>query len=74
MDIQQAKMMEQLPSQFFAKLVNKAQRLAQEHNDLINLGQGNHDQPTPAFIVEALREASSEPQFHRYGPFRGYSF
>ncbi|GAF20243.1 glutamine-dependent 2-keto-4-methylthiobutyrate transaminase [Bacillus sp. JCM 19046] len=41
---------------------------------MINLGQGNPDLPTPAFIVEALQEAATEPRFHQYSPFSGHHF
>lgn len=74
MNIQQSRAVDSLPSQFFASLVKKAQQKALEHDDVIQLGQGNHDQPTPSFITEALKNTSDQLAFHRYGPFRGYSF
>src|SRR3954463_8962833 len=42
-----------------------------EGRDVINLGQGNPDQPTPEHIVKALQDAAANPQSHRYSPFRG---
>ena len=39
--------------------------------DLIDLGMGNPDQPTPAPIVEAIAAAYADPQNHGYPPFRG---
>lgn len=47
--------------------------MAQGH-DVINLGQGNPDQPTPPHIVAALQQAAANPKYHKYSPFRGYSF
>ncbi len=66
--------LKRLPDQFFAKLVKKTQSLIKEGHDVINLGQGNPDQPTPEFIVQELKKASGNPKFHKYSPFQGYSF
>ena len=63
--------LQQLPPQFFAKLVQKVANAVAEGRDVINLGQGNPDQPTPPHIVKALQEAANNPQTHRYSPFRG---
>jgi L-glutamine---4-(methylsulfanyl)-2-oxobutanoate aminotransferase len=41
--------------------------------DVINLGQGNPDQPTPPHIVKALQQAVENPVTHKYSPFRGIS-
>ena len=43
----------------------------EEGRDVINLGQGNPDQPTPTHIIQALQEAAENPQNHKYSPFRG---
>ena len=63
-----------LPKQFFASLVAKATVKLNEGHDVINLGQGNPDLPTPPHIVEALKKAADNPQYHRYSPFQGFSF
>lgn len=63
-----------LPSQFFAALVKKANEEIAAGSDVINLGQGNPDQPTPPHIVQALKDAADNPVYHRYPPFRGYAF
>ncbi len=60
-----------LPDQFFAALVAKAAAAVAEGRDVINFGQGNPDQPTPAHIVEVMQQAVAEPTNHKYGPFRG---
>jgi len=60
-----------LPDQFFAALVKKAGAAMEEGRDVINLGQGNPDQPTPKHIVKALQEAAEDPRTHRYSAFRG---
>ncbi|MCL6585432.1 MAG: pyridoxal phosphate-dependent aminotransferase [Anoxybacillus sp.] len=63
-----------LPTQFFASLVNKVSNVMAQGHDVINLGQGNPDQPTPPHIVAALQQAAANPKYHKYSPFRGYSF
>lgn len=70
----QSDVLENLPKQFFAKLVQKVEAAKKVHDDVINLGQGNPDQPTPAHIVEALKNSAGNPNYHKYSPFRGYSF
>lgn len=63
--------LQQLPPQFFASLVKKVNAAIAEGKDIINLGQGNPDQPTPINIIEALKTASEDPLSHKYPPFRG---
>lgn len=71
---QQSQVLQNLPKQFFASLVSKVNHVASQGHDVINLGQGNPDQPTPEHIVETLKMASDQPKFHKYSPFRGHSF
>lgn len=63
--------MKRLPVQFFAALTREAGEIALAGHDVINLGQGNPDLPTPGAIVESLREAVLDPATHRYSSFRG---
>ena len=70
----QSNLLQQLPKQFFASLVQKVNTVIAEGHDVINLGQGNPDQPTPAHIVNAMQQAVAKPAYHKYSPFRGYSF
>ncbi|MFD1065032.1 pyridoxal phosphate-dependent aminotransferase [Oceanobacillus locisalsi] len=62
---------EQLPSQFFASLAGKVAAAVKEGRDIINLGQGNPDQPTPPHIIRALQKSVEDPVTHKYSPFRG---
>lgn len=70
----QSNLLQQLPKQFFASLVQKVNAVIAKGHDVINLGQGNPDQPTPAHIVSAMQQAVAKPKYHKYSPFRGYSF
>ncbi|MFC5403754.1 pyridoxal phosphate-dependent aminotransferase [Cohnella soli] len=69
-----AQRLQDLPEQFFAALVAKANARAATGRDVINLGQGNPDLPTPVNIVESLKTAADKPQYHKYPPFRGFTF
>lgn len=60
-----------LPTQFFANLVEKVNKAIEDGRDVINLGQGNPDQPTPKHIVQALQKAVEDPDTHKYSPFQG---
>lgn len=71
MNFEQSTLLKQLPDQFFAALVQKAAKKINEGVDVINLGQGNPDQPTPQHIVEAMEEAVRKPVHHKYSSFRG---
>ncbi|QGQ96821.1 pyridoxal phosphate-dependent aminotransferase [Paenibacillus psychroresistens] len=66
--------LQQLPVQFFASLVQKANAQIAAGHDVINLGQGNPDQPTPAHIVSKMQEAAANPLYHKYPPFNGFLF
>src|SRR5690606_3433286 len=72
MEFRRADRIRRLPEHFFATLVQRVMDLQQQGHDLINLGQGNPDLPTPPHIVEALAEAARDPWTHRYcSPFSG---
>jgi len=73
-NITPAKRLQTLPEQFFAALVAKANARASTGRDVINLGQGNPDLPTPQAIVERLKLAADNPKYHKYPPFRGFPF
>lgn len=66
--------MTNLPTQFFASLVRKANAQVAKGRDVINLGQGNPDLPTPPHIVAKLQEAATNPLYHKYPPFSGFPF
>ncbi|ASK62607.1 LL-diaminopimelate aminotransferase [Virgibacillus phasianinus] len=71
---EQSETLKRLPEQFFAKLVKNVQQLQSAGHDVINLGQGNPDLPTPEHIVKALQGASEDPINHKYSPFQGFLY
>jgi len=66
-----SKRIKELPAHFFSELVKKVDAAIAEGRDVINLGRGNPDQPTPPHIIKALQEAVEDPSTHGYSPFRG---
>ncbi|QKY70108.1 pyridoxal phosphate-dependent aminotransferase [Lentibacillus sp. CBA3610] len=73
-NFEQSDMLKRLPEQFFAKLVAKTQEVKNKGHDVINLGQGNPDLPTPYHIIKELQEAAEKPINHKYSPFRGFKY
>ncbi|WP_057826196.1 pyridoxal phosphate-dependent aminotransferase [Lentilactobacillus sunkii] len=71
MNFEESKILQNLPKQFFASLVKKVNDKVATGADVINLGQGNPDQPTPDFIVKAMQEQTAIPANHKYSQFRG---
>jgi alanine-synthesizing transaminase len=63
--------MERLPPYMF-KVVDKLKiDLRREGVDIVDLGMGNPDIPTPRHIVEKLIEAAEKPQNYRYSASAG---
>jgi LL-diaminopimelate aminotransferase len=66
-----SKRLERIPPYVFAQLERKIAQKRSEGVDVISLGIGDPDRPTPALIVEAMQEAVSEAETHRYPTNRG---
>ncbi len=66
-----SKRIKSLPPYLFLE-IDKAKRKARaEGRDIIDLGIGDPDQPTPAHIIERLYQASRDPANHRYALDQG---
>ncbi len=63
--------LERIPPYAFAQLERKIASKRKEGVDVISLGIGDPDRPTPPLIVEAMQEAVSEPETHKYPSNRG---
>ncbi len=63
--------LEKIPPYAFAQLERKIAEKRQAGVDVISLGIGDPDRPTPPVIVEAMQEAVTEPETHRYPSNRG---
>ena len=71
MHFQQSDFLKTLPKQFFASLVSRVNAKIAAGADVINLGQGNPDLPTPDYIVQAMQQATAVAADHQYSAFRG---
>jgi LL-diaminopimelate aminotransferase len=66
-----SKRLDRIPPYAFAELERKIREKRAEGVDVISLGIGDPDRPTPALIVAAMQEAVTEPETHRYPTNRG---
>ncbi|AEJ40989.1 aspartate aminotransferase [Sulfobacillus acidophilus TPY] len=66
-----AQRMEKLPPYLFLELDRLIERQRAAGHDVINLGIGDPDQPTPDYIIEALKRAVDNPTNHRYPNYLG---
>ncbi len=63
--------LDRLPPYVFARVNDIKMQARRAGEDIIDLGMGNPDLPTPDHIVEKLVEASRKPHNHRYSASRG---
>ncbi len=68
-----AKRLDRLPPYLFAELNAIKLQKRQQGVDIIDLGMGNPDQPTPAFIIDKLKQTVDDPKTHRYSRSKGIS-
>ena len=66
-----SKRLNRLPPYMFGKLKQLTHERRQQGIDVIDLGMGNPDRPTPQHIVDKLTEAAQEARHHRYSASRG---
>src|SRR5258705_8553069 len=55
-----------LPPYLFVEIDRVKRELAASGREIFDLGIGDPDLPTPAFVVEALAAAAKDPATHRY--------
>jgi LL-diaminopimelate aminotransferase len=60
-----------LPPYLFAAIDEMKQKAIARGVDIINLGIGDPDLPTPTPIVERLRHAAGDPKHHQYPSYEG---
>ena len=68
---EEAQRLQALPPYIFAEIDRLKQEALKRGVDLINLGIGDPDLPTPKHVVEKLAEAAADPQNHRYPSYEG---
>ncbi len=60
-----------LPPYLFAEIDRKKRDVRARGVDVIDLGIGDPDLPTPPHIVRALQAAAAKPEHHRYPSYEG---
>src|SRR3954447_24463762 len=66
-----SKRLERIPPYLFAQLERKIAEKRAQGIDVISLGIGDPDTPTPPFVVDALGNAARDPGTHQYPSNRG---
>jgi LL-diaminopimelate aminotransferase len=69
--VRHSKRLEALPPYLFAELERKIQAKKAQGVDVISLGIGDPDTPTPGFVIDALADAARDPGTHQYPSNRG---
>src|ERR687884_1576884 len=69
--MQPSSRLDRLPPYLFAELERKIREKRAAGVDVISLGIGDPDTPTPEPVVEALAGAASDPATHQYPSNRG---
>ncbi len=71
MNIEVSKKLASLPPYLFAEIDAAKRKARAEGRNIIDLGVGDPDIPTPAFIIDKLCEAARDPKNHRYALDQG---
>ena len=66
-----ASRVEKIPPYLFARIDKKKAEARARGIDLVDLGVGDPDIPTPPHIVKAMQEALKNPKNHRYPDYEG---
>jgi LL-diaminopimelate aminotransferase len=69
--MQPSKRLERLPPYLFAELERKVREKKEAGVDVISLGIGDPDTPTPVPVIDALAAGGADPGTHRYPSNRG---
>jgi LL-diaminopimelate aminotransferase len=69
--IEKADRLKQLPPYLFAELDRKKDEVKARGVDVIDIGVGDPDQPTPDHIIDSLCAAARISQYHRYPSYTG---
>jgi LL-diaminopimelate aminotransferase len=66
-----ARRLDRVPPYLFAEIERRIDTMRAEGVDVISLGIGDPDLPTPPAVVEALQRAAARPETHQYPSNRG---
>ena len=68
-----ASRMDNLPPYLFARIDEMKAEQQKKGVDIIDLGVGDPDLPTPPHIVAALCKAAKDPENHHYPSYAGHA-
>jgi len=71
MKIEQADRLKAVPRYLFAEIDRMKAEVAAKGIDIISLGIGDPDLPTPSNIIERLSQAAHDPRNHQYPSYEG---
>ena len=69
--IEKADRLKRLPPYLFKEIDRKKQEVKAKGVDIIDLGVGEPDLPTPDHIIEAMKKAVEDPANHQYPSYSG---
>ncbi len=64
--VERSRRLERIPPYLFGEIARRKAAALAAGRDLIDLGIGDPDQPTPESILDALARAARDPEVHRY--------
>jgi len=64
--MEKAQRLNQLPPYLFVEVDKTTRRLREQGHDVIDLGVGDPDLPTPAPIIKRLQDTAEDPENHHY--------
>jgi LL-diaminopimelate aminotransferase len=67
----QTQRLQALPPYLFAEMDRLKQEQVKKGVDIISLGIGDPDLPTPPHIIQALAQAAADPRNHQYPSYEG---
>lgn len=71
MNFERSDRLKRLPPYLFVEIDKAKKKARDEGRDIIDLGIGDPDIPTPKFIIDALNKAVRDPATHRYSLDQG---
>jgi len=66
-----SKRLDRIPPYLFAEIDRKVDEARAKGIDIINLGIGDPDKPTPEHIISEMHKAIDDPETHNYPPYQG---
>ena len=69
--IEKAERLKKLPPYLFKEIDKKKEALLKKGMDIVDLGVGDPDLPTPKCIIEELKRTAEDPANHRYPSYSG---